>query len=632
MKNEKGSEREQRTPTHSPGEISMTGSPNATLKVALALAKQHIPVFPCKQDKRPATPHGFKDATTDPKQITRWWSNDPTALVGVPTGKASGINVLDVDDRDGLATLPPLPATRVHKTRRGGEHHLYGVNGQMVRNSTSKLAKGIDVRGEGGYFIWWVSEVCSQLKATLAPTPEWMARKARPAPVLSVVPVASTLPLTWPLERKRIERDLSTMDPDMSYDAWTRVGMALYHESNGHEEGLQLFLAWSSKGKKFNPDDWPAKWLSFKTDRADKATWAGVRSKAPALVPEPPEDEEPLIQLSIVEDLIRAEFKPVERVFDGALPLTPGVNILAGKPKHGKSWLAMGLALSGCTGEEYLGTKPTSPMQTFYLALDDPSENRFARRVAAFKPTGSTKGMVHGAKISKKVTSSLELLDSIVAKHPAIRFVVIDTLAAFRQGLRGDNPYQQEYDEVKAINDWAHKRDIAVLLVHHLRKGEVEADNPFESISGTLGLQGACDGMMVLARKDLHSDFDEALDEKLAGLWYRNRDLDNDIDIGMRLHEGRWHLAGRSADVFTVGTTREIMRVLESDPSRWWQARELHAAGDFSCKVDSVKRAASRLAKQKKIESHHGSREKNLPGGFRALQRGQAQGVKRGGK
>ena len=626
MKNEKGPAVRDRTqaPTHSPGEVSMTGNMNATLKEALALAKQRIPVFPCRKDKRPATAHGFKDATTDVAKITRWWSSDPTALIGVPTGHASGLNVLDVDDLKALKEVP-IVVTRTHRTRSGGLHLLFAVNGEEVRNSTSKLAKGLDVRGEGGYIIWWPAHGFAVVNPkNIAPTPEWLGKKQEKAPKLTVVPVptSSALPLTWPLERKRIEKDLSTMDPDMDYESWTRVGMALYHESNGHEEGLNLFLAWSSKGKKFNPEDWPSKWVSFKTDRTDKATWAGVRAKVQAPLVDV-EEEEPLIQLSIVEDLIRTQFKPVERIFDGAIPLTPGVNILAGKPKHGKSWLAMGLAIAGCTGEEYLGTKPTTPMQTFYLALDDSSESRFSRRVNAFKPAGSTRGMVLGTKISKKVTSSLELLDGIVAKYPTIRFVVIDTLAAFRQGLRGDNPYQQEYDEVKAINDWAHKRNIAVLLVHHLRKGEVEVDNPFESISGTLGLQGACDGMMVLARKDLHSDFDEALDEKLAGVWYRNRDLDNDIDIGMRLHEARWHLVGRSADVFAAGTQREILSVLASDPDKWWTSKEMHVAGDFNCKPDSVKKAATRMAKQGKIDSHRGA----MPGasggggGFRLLRK-----------
>jgi hypothetical protein len=70
-----------------------------TLEIALDLAANRgIPVFPCKPDKTPATPHGFKDATTDLAQIEAWFS-DREALIGVPTGTASGLNVLDVAPR-----------------------------------------------------------------------------------------------------------------------------------------------------------------------------------------------------------------------------------------------------------------------------------------------------------------------------------------------------------------------------------------------------------------------------------------------------------------------------------------------------------------------------------------------------
>src|SRR5262245_41859001 len=70
---------------------------NSTLEAALEYAEAGIPVFPCKRTKEPLTPNGFKDATTDKKQIREWWSKWPRAMIGVPTGPASGIDVLDLD-------------------------------------------------------------------------------------------------------------------------------------------------------------------------------------------------------------------------------------------------------------------------------------------------------------------------------------------------------------------------------------------------------------------------------------------------------------------------------------------------------------------------------------------------------
>jgi hypothetical protein len=50
------------------------------------LAAQGHAVFPCRQDKAPLTPRGFKDASTDADTIAKWWTTWPDALIGVPTG------------------------------------------------------------------------------------------------------------------------------------------------------------------------------------------------------------------------------------------------------------------------------------------------------------------------------------------------------------------------------------------------------------------------------------------------------------------------------------------------------------------------------------------------------------------
>ena len=60
-----------------------------------------FPVFPCKQDKSPLTPHGFKDATTDLDIIEKYWNRHPNALIGVPTGGVSDLFVIDIDNGNG---------------------------------------------------------------------------------------------------------------------------------------------------------------------------------------------------------------------------------------------------------------------------------------------------------------------------------------------------------------------------------------------------------------------------------------------------------------------------------------------------------------------------------------------------
>ncbi len=136
------------------------------LQTALRLAKHGIPAFPCRADtKRPYTEHGFKDATTDATLIRAWWKRWPMALVAIPTGKASGRVILDLDNKTGehegqrsLERLETehgeLPDTPQAITRTQGSHYYFAAPpGVEVPCSAGKLGEGIDVRGDGGYVI-----------------------------------------------------------------------------------------------------------------------------------------------------------------------------------------------------------------------------------------------------------------------------------------------------------------------------------------------------------------------------------------------------------------------------------------------------------------------------------------------
>jgi Bifunctional DNA primase/polymerase, N-terminal len=130
------------------------------LNAALNYAKLGLPVFPCNpKDKRPLVAHGFYAATTDADQIKALWTRFTNAMIGMPTGEKSGIDVLDLDvdatkGKDGLAAIPDW-ATRsevIVRTPRGGRHLWYKSNG-TIRNTTDQIALGVDTRGTGGYVI-----------------------------------------------------------------------------------------------------------------------------------------------------------------------------------------------------------------------------------------------------------------------------------------------------------------------------------------------------------------------------------------------------------------------------------------------------------------------------------------------
>jgi putative DNA primase/helicase len=64
--------------------------------VTLSLIERGLLVFPCKPDKKPYTANGFKNASTDPNAVVRWWLKWPDALIGVPTGVKFVVQDLDL--------------------------------------------------------------------------------------------------------------------------------------------------------------------------------------------------------------------------------------------------------------------------------------------------------------------------------------------------------------------------------------------------------------------------------------------------------------------------------------------------------------------------------------------------------
>lgn len=111
---------------------------------------------------RDLLPAGLKGASSDEKVIKQWWKLWPNANIGIVTGKQSRIYVLDVDVKDdGDKTLAALmeqygglPDTLHAHTGGGGSHWIFEYpKGYDIGNTSGKLGKGLDTRGEGGYIV-----------------------------------------------------------------------------------------------------------------------------------------------------------------------------------------------------------------------------------------------------------------------------------------------------------------------------------------------------------------------------------------------------------------------------------------------------------------------------------------------
>jgi len=151
---------------------------DATLRRALAYAARGWPVFPCQPDqKTPATPHGYRDATTDEHQITTWFTRNLHWNVAIATG-APGPDVLDVDEHgpagNGYLAFAKLTkaglidgAAAYVRTPSGGLHAYFRGSGQ--RNGHLPDCH-LDFRSRGGYILAppsWVNSKPYQLIRTL---------------------------------------------------------------------------------------------------------------------------------------------------------------------------------------------------------------------------------------------------------------------------------------------------------------------------------------------------------------------------------------------------------------------------------------------------------------------------------
>lgn len=124
---------------------------------AMRYVERGWPVFPLSARKKtPATSNGFKDATRDPVSVKSWAERLPSANIGIPTG-AETFDVLDVDGPEGEATLArilerygPLPDTTETRTGRGRQF-WFAPSGLTC--TASRIGKGLDTRGAGGYVV-----------------------------------------------------------------------------------------------------------------------------------------------------------------------------------------------------------------------------------------------------------------------------------------------------------------------------------------------------------------------------------------------------------------------------------------------------------------------------------------------
>ncbi|WP_420326559.1 bifunctional DNA primase/polymerase [Mameliella sp.] len=229
-------------------------------------------IFPAGPNKAPLISGWQWKATRDPQTISQWHAHGARAW-GIPCGAANGLFVIDLDvdkvtgDRIGeqflmqaVSYAPLLDKINV-RTPSGGAH-IYLQHFDGARNTTGKIGKKIDTRGEGGFVIAPGSVTAGGEYKGYFPVLETVPFGLRALLLRQPATPARNTGCTTPTDEVR--ELLSHIPADLPYSDWLAVLMALHDRYGGSEEGLALADQWSAGGKKYRPGVVAAKWRSFK--------------------------------------------------------------------------------------------------------------------------------------------------------------------------------------------------------------------------------------------------------------------------------------------------------------------------------------------------------------------------------
>jgi RecA-family ATPase len=259
------------------------------------------------------------------------------------------------------------------------------------------------------------------------------------------------------------------------------------------------------------------------------------------------------------------KFPPVLFVVPGLI--TEGLSILAGRPKLGKSWLALKISVAVAAGLVCLGNKRPAQGDVLYCALED-NQRRLQRRMDKLvSPLGNPWPerltlTTLWRRLDKGGVNDIALWADKVSEP---RLVVIDTLAAVRP-IKANIGYNEDYEALTALHRFANDRGIAVLVLHHTRK--MEAEDPIDTVSGTLGLAGCADAVLVLARSS-----------KGTTLYVRGRDIEEaEHAVVFDKATCRWSILGDVSEVRRSDERNRILTAFKQTNKKVLRPSEIAAA------------------------------------------------------
>lgn len=306
----------------------------------------------------------------------------------------------------------------------------------------------------------------------------------------------------------------------------------------------------------------------------------GLSADAQQAAEPPPAEARPTLESISAVDLQQKNLPPIRWIVKDLIPA--GLTILASPPKFGKSWMAMALCLSVAMGGSFLGYR-CCKSGVLYLALEDGERRLKSRMGKIIAPLTAPSGFDFATMAPTLSTGLMDALEEYMKQHQETGLIIVDTLQKVRDVGGGKDVYGRDYNDIGTLKRFADAHNIALLLIHHLRKMGDDSD-PFARISGTNGLSGAADSMWVLAKERRSDD--------TATLSITGRDVEQ-TDLVLRFNKTSclWENLG-DADAFAEQQARmeymdspiirTIKKLLEQSPEGWsGSAQQLLEAGRY---------------------------------------------------
>lgn len=262
----------------------MSRMENPILIAALGYAKRGWRVFPIlaltsdgcecgrsdcdRPGKHPAIKGWNTKATTDAKQIAAWWIEHPNRGVGIATGEASGLSVLDVDGdngegahelgmRAGAEGVPPTPTVQ----SRVGRYHYYFAYSAEIKSNAKKIGEDLDTRSDGGYVVAppsphasgsYYNWLVSPEKVSLAPWPEWLKEGgAKKVEKKRGRPAKEDFDPNDPMQVERLTAALAHCDFD-DEEQWGQAGWIFGRAFQQSDVGFAIYSAWAGRSRQFD--------------------------------------------------------------------------------------------------------------------------------------------------------------------------------------------------------------------------------------------------------------------------------------------------------------------------------------------------------------------------------------------